>query len=188
MRKLCTVLSLASLLVAAPALSQGDAMGLYFALGDYSLETAVAQVVPGSYLTGYIVLTSTSGGVVNGFEVNISCTAADFSVLSPSVYLGTNQGSHTNLIVTFTEPRIAVPMGTMLELVSIRTASLDHEAISFGASSPASLPGGTPVVVYGDIGPVACSYPHGTPVVAWLNGQPVSSDDMTWGAVKSLFR
>lgn len=188
MKRLLMCLTLACLSGAGGARAQDDALGLYFSSTEFSLETADATVQPGFLLAGYVVLTAPTGAMLTGYEVGISSTAADFAIPVTSLFLDTNLGSNTNHRVTFAVPKAALAGGTVLSTVFLSTGSLLPETISFGPSSPSSLPAGKPVVIYAGTGPVACSQPHGTPVVAWLNGQPVAGDDVAWGDVKALFR
>jgi hypothetical protein len=134
------------------------------------------------------VLTEPTRSIVTGYEVGVSSTAADFSTPITSLFMDLNLATNTNQRVTFAIPKSVTAGGTVLSTAFIGADSLALETISFGPSSPSSLRCCSPAVFYAGTGPVACSYPHGTPVVAWLNGQPVSGDDVTWGAVKSLFR
>lgn len=188
MRRMLLALTIACLSTAGATQAQDDALGLYFSSTVFSLDTADATVMPGFTLAGHLVLTSPTGGMITGYEVGISCTAADFAIPVTSLFLDTNVGSNTNQIVTFTVPKAALPGGTVLSTAFIATDSLLPETISFGPSSPSSLRCCSPVVIYAGVGPVACSYPYGTPVVAWLNGQPVTDQAPSWGSVKALFR
>lgn len=180
---ICTVICCAAI---APA--QDNALGLYFSGSTFTPATASAMVSPGFLTAAYIVLTNPTGAVIEGYEVSIACTAADFGIPVTSLMFDTNLGSNVNQRVTFMSPKPALAGGTVLSTAFISTASTAFEAISFGAASPPSLPGDLPVVDYAGTGPVACSLPWGTPAVAWLNGVPVSVEASTFGAVKALFR
>ena len=188
MKRWIMVLTLAGLAAAGAARAQDDALGLYFSSTVFSIETADATVMPGFTMAGYVVLTLPTGAMITGYEVGISSSAADFTIPVTSLFLDTNLGTNTNQRVTLAVPKAAVAGGTVLSTAFLATDSLVPETVSFGPSSPSSLPAGMPVVFYAGVGPVACSYPHGTPVVAWLNGQPVADDGATWGGVKALFR
>jgi hypothetical protein len=180
------LLVLAALVVSLPA--QADTLGLYFSAVEFSAETASATVEPGFVLVAYIVLTDAGAGVIDGYEVAIACTAADFAIPFTNLTFDTNDGTNTNQIVTFMTPKPVQAAGTVLTTVFVSTSSTDIETISFGAATPSSLPGAAPVVRYGDGSLVACDLPFGSENVAWLNGEVVAGEPATWSGVKAAFR
>jgi hypothetical protein len=186
--KTLAIAALAALMLVGPAQAQDDALGLYFSDTEFTEETASADITPGFLLVAYIVLTSPTGTVVDGYEVGISCTAPDFAIpLTGLQFFDQNLGTNTNQIVTFGTPKPVAAGGTVMTSVFLGTGSTELEEISFGPSDPSSLPDGRPVVAYGDLGLVACSYPWGDPVVARLNAEPVSVDQRSWSRLRALF-
>ena len=184
---------LATMLLAIPlvvpsANGQSDALGLYGHPERFDASTATIWTVPGYAQLVFLVLTEPSGSLIAGYEVGITSTASDFEYLSGNYYRGWNLGTQTNHMVTFPEPVPVTSGGTVLDIAYLNTDLIVPRIVSFGPSSPSSLPAGMPVVVYSGIGPVACSYPFGTPVVAWLNSPPVAAPAQSWGSVKALFR
>lgn len=184
---------LAALLLAMSPLvrsahGQSDVLGLYWHSERFDAETATIWTVPGYAKLVFLVLTEPSGSLIDGYEVCITSTASDFEYLSGNYYRGWNLGTQTNHLVTFPEPLPVTSSGTVLDIAYLITDLIVPRIVSFGPSSPSSLPAGMPVVVYSGMGPVACSYPFGTPVVAWLNSSPVDAAAQSWGSVKALFR
>ncbi len=188
MKRLMTVTLMVGLMAFGAASAQDDALGLYFSSSTFNLGTSSATNAPGFMIASHIVLTNPTGAVIDGYEVGISCSAADFAIPLTSLMFDLNLGTNANQIVTFLSPKPVVAGGTVLSSVFLATASTDFESISFGAASPSSLPGDAPVIDYGIGGLAACSQPFGTSVVAWLNGLPVSEESSTWGGVKALYR
>ncbi|HOX24194.1 MAG TPA: hypothetical protein PLL30_00390 [Candidatus Krumholzibacteria bacterium] len=176
-----------SLLASGAAQADANALGLYFSDSEFTYETANAMVTQGAALVAYIVLTEATGTIVAGYEVAISSTAPDFTIILTSLFWGENSGTNENQIVTFASPVPVNPGGTVLATIIFTTESTDPETISFGPSEPSSLPDGVPVVDFGggDLHP--CSYPFGTPVVARLNDVPVPTAASSWSGVKALF-
>lgn len=186
-RSLYAVL-LVGLAAAVPAAAQDNALGLYFSDSAFTAETASRTVAPGFLMPGYIVLTNPTGDLIDGYEVGITCTAADFAIPMTNLTFDTNEGTNTNQIISFAVPKPALAGGTILAMILFSTDSANVETISFGASSPSSLPGDLPVVDYRAGGVVACGQPFGTPIVAWLNAETVAAENSTWGDLKATFR
>lgn len=188
MRLLITAVLFMGMLFAGSVLAGDDALGLYFSSTEFTLDSASTTISPGFTTSGYIVLTNPTGAVVDGYEVGISCSAADFAIPLTDLLFDTNAGTNANQIITFATPKPVVAGGTVLATIFFTTESVDMETIAFGASSPASLPGEMPVVDFGAGGLVACSLPFDAPAVAWLNGQAVPTHKSTWDAVKVIFK
>jgi hypothetical protein len=188
MRPWITAVLIIGVLFAGNALAVEDGLGLFFSSTEFSMETAVIDVVPGFMMTGYIVLTDPSGAVIDGYEVGITCSAEDFEIPMTNLTFDINAGTNLNQIITFMVPKPAVAAGTILATIFFTTESIDLETIVFGASTPASLPVDQPVVDYGAGGLVAADHPFCTSIVAWLNEQPVPIEGSTWGAVKATFK
>ncbi|MFO7609674.1 MAG: hypothetical protein R6X35_10840 [Candidatus Krumholzibacteriia bacterium] len=173
--------------VATAAVAQTDVLGLYFSDTEFTADTAHAQNSPGFMLACYIVLTNPTGTTVHGYEVGITSTAADFTVLYLPIF-DTNEGTDTNQIVTFGTPMPVQAGGTVLSPIFIGTDSTEIETIAFGAADPSRVTGDVPGVDYGSGPLVACNLPFGVPEVAWLNGAVVPAERTAWGSIKSLFR
>lgn len=188
MKTLISTILIAGLLFAGNALAQEDALGLYFSNTEFTSETASATVVPGFVMLAYVVLTNPTGSAVDGYEVGITCTAADFGIPLINLFFDSNAGTNTNQIISFTTPKPVIAGGTVLMTIFLNTESTDLETIAFGASWPSSLPGDRPVVDYGSEGLVACGQPFGSATVAWLNGLAVGTEASSWGELKALFR
>ncbi|MBK7771821.1 MAG: hypothetical protein IPI48_15215 [bacterium] len=167
---ICTVICFAAL---APA--QDNALGLYFSDSTFTPATASAMVSPGFLHVAYIVLTNPTGAVIEGYEVGITCTAADFGIPLTNLVFDTNLGSNVNQRVTFSLPKPALAGGTVLAAVFISTESTAFETISFGAASPPSLPGGLPVVDYAGVVPRSAASPGGRPPLPGSTGCPCPS-------------
>lgn len=188
MKRFSTVLLLTCMLFAASAFAQDDALGLYFSDTDFTLDTASTTIVPGFMQLARIVLTNPTGAVIEGYEVDISSSAPDFAIPMTSLTFDQNLGTNTNQIITFLTPVPAQATGTVLATIFFTTEITDPGTISFGASSPSSVGGAGPAVVYQGGPAQVCSQPYGIPVVAWLNSMPVAVEPSNWDGVKALFR
>lgn len=174
----------AVLVIAGLAAADDNAIGLYFSDSEFTIATASANFEDFALL-GYVVLTEATGDVVTGYEVGISCSEPGFTFL-PTLFWGENAGTDLNHLVTFFEPRVVSPGGTVLSDAFVGYSGVVPAEVMFGQADPSSLPD-TPVAFFDGVA-TACSYPFGTPVVAWLNSEPVANEGHSWSRVKGLFR
>jgi len=174
----------AFLVLAGFATANDNAIGLYFSDTEFTVATASANFVDFARI-GYVVLTEATGSVATGYELGISCSEAGFTFW-PTLVWGENAGTDLNHLVTFLEPRVISPGGTVLSNAIVGYSGGVPAEVMFGPAEPSSLPD-TPVVFFDGVA-TACSYPFGSPVVAWLNNDPVASEGHSWSQVKGLFR
>jgi len=182
-----TIIIGGTLVIILAGLASAETMGLYFSETTYTEATAHADVTPGVALASHLVVLDSSEAAIAGYEVQITCTAADFAIPF-GVIGGMNSGTSTNQIVQLYAPVPVAPEGTVLTTLILTTGSTAPEEIMFGPSEPSSLPDGLPVVDYGQGNLVACDYPFGSEVVAWLNSEPVATEATSLSEIKSLFR
>jgi hypothetical protein len=174
----------AMLAIAGLATADDNAIGLYFSDSEFTIATASANFEDFTRL-GYVVLTGATGDVVTGYELGIGCSEDGFTFW-PTLFWGENAGTDLNHLVTFLEPRVVSPGGTVLINAIVGYSGGVPAEVMFGPAEPSSLPD-TPVVFFDGVA-TACSYPFGSPVVAWLNADPVASEGHSWSRVKGLFR
>jgi hypothetical protein len=173
----------AMLILGSAVAADDNAIGLYFSDTEFTVATASASFEDFTRL-GYVVLTGATGNVVTGYEVSIECSEPGFTFLS-TLFWGENAGTDLNHLVTFIEPRVVAPGGTVLSSAIIGYSGGVPAEVMFGPAEPSTLPE-TPVVFFDGVA-TACSYPFGSPVVAWLNGDPVANEGHSWSQVKTLF-
>jgi hypothetical protein len=178
------VIAMAMLVIAGLATAEDNAIGLYFSGSEFTIATASANFDDFARI-GYVVLTEATGDVVTGYELGISCSEPGFVFWSTLIW-GENDGTDLNHLVTFFEPRVVSPGGTVLSDAIVSYGGGVSAEVMFGPADPSTLPD-TPVVFFDGVA-TACSYPFGSPVVAWLNSDPVASEGHSWSRVKWLFR
>jgi len=188
MNRLFSITFFIAMIAAATALAGDDALGFYFSDSDFTRDSASIVTSPDFAQTGYVVLTNATGSVINGYEVMITATSPDFSIVTTGLGWGENSGTNTNQIVDFLVPVPVDPGGTVLTMCIFSQSVTEFVEISFGASEPSSLPDGVPTVTFADLGVLPCSYPFEGAVVAWLNEDPVSVTGRSLSRVKGLFR
>ena len=184
-KSILILLAFTIIILAAPARS-GDALGLYFSDSEFNQDSATVMLEPDLAVMAYIVLTEPTGDVVAGYEVGIACTDPDFIYFAPSL-IWENDGTDTNQIVHFVEPKPVLPGGTVLSSGFLSVQSTDEELVTFGPSDPSSIDEPRPAVEYVAVGWMACDGPFGSDVVAWLNPNPVATAPTSWSGVKGLF-
>jgi len=188
MKRLFSITFIITMIAAAAALAGDDALGFYFSDTDFTRDSASIETSPDFAQTAYVVLTNATGSVINGYEVMITTTSPDFSIVTTGLGWGENSGTNSNQIVDFLTPVPVDPGGTVLTMCIFSQSVTEFVEISFDASEPSSLPDGVPTVTYADLGVLPCTYPFEGSVVAWLNEDPVATTGRNLSSVKDLFR
>jgi hypothetical protein len=195
MKKL-VVLLMASLFIAGSALAVVDTdsnqVGIYF---DDTADTfCLSGLMPYTPFTGYVMLTNPEWDSIGGFEFGYDIMGSYFltnTVLPPQAI---DVGEGNNHIVGLGAPLVCTP-ATPLVVWSFVYAAVDGSGLEFFIhdSTPASLPGGYPVILLADatgtLVQVGTSTELGT-VNAIVNGEctVVAEEETSFGSLKSLYR
>ena len=215
---LLTATALAALSLLAPNFSHAQAvtdpagnghMGVYLNNGDGLWNSCVSGIATGSHVQGWIVYLAPATPVFTqsrGFEAGVdlilpgkdSQITSFFSITYPqqTIDVGVNNlaaGTY-NYIAGYSSP-ISLGLGTVLGTLDLffLEATGTQIDIHLRASIPPSLPiVTTPMVMDMEFDPIAVNMIQDGDIVAQVNAPACTvvlpTEEVSWGAVKSLFR